>query len=76
MPLYQILVNLINIRFWDEISSNLYEWENVEKNKHSNCNNNVAMSGKFQSIGKTSHFGTKFVQKNMTEKNFEKQTLI
>ena len=34
------------------------------------------MSGKFQSIGKTSHFGTKFVQENMTEKNFEKQTLI
>ena len=34
------------------------------------------MSGKFQSIGETSHFGTKFVQKNMTEKNFEKQTLI
>ena len=28
----------------------------------------------FQSIWKTSNFGTKFVQEKMTDKNFEKNT--
>ena len=44
------------------------------KNRHENRNKHVAMypCTKFQSIWKTSNFGTKFIQKNMSDKYFEK----
>ena len=45
-----------------------------KKYEEENRNLHVGMllSTKFQSIWKTSNFGTNFAQKNMTDKNFEK----
>ena len=64
LPLYQISVILKNFRFWD-IFDPKYEWKEFWKNKHQNVNKHMTiyLCTKFQSIWRTSDFGTKVAPK-------------
>ena len=65
-----------NSEFWYENSPKNYERKIIRKITHQNRNQHIAMCpcNKFQSVCRTLDFSTKLVQKNMTDKTFEKQT--
>ena len=75
VPLCQISVNFENIIDFRTRFAQNYMNDKFCNNKQ-NHNKHVAMYPcmEFQSIWKTSNFGTKFFQENMTDKNFEKKT--
>ena len=64
-----------NSEFWYENSPKNYERKIIRKITHQNRNQHITMCpcNKFQSVWRTLDFSTKLVQKNMTDKTFEKQ---
>ena len=72
MPLYQISVNLGNIRFWDYICPKKMSDKNFERIniKIVISTQQIYQSTKFQSSCRTSDYGNKFAPKNWSDKIF------